>query len=163
MPRFTRAAAACLLLAAIFLPIAILSRSASAAGLTAPAAAPATPQGREAFACKYVHDKLQVWQDRMNLTDWDLNVSLVRATALEPHTLGNIKWDTRTKHATIAVLSAYDYKLPYRSMLDDMEFTIVHELVHLQLASMPRSEASRKIEEHAVNELARSLILLAAH
>ena len=99
----------------------------------------------------------------MHLTDWDLNVSLVRATALEPHTLGNIKWDTQTKQATIAVLSTYDYRLPFQSMLDDMEFTIVHELVHLQLASMPRSEASRKIEEHAVNELASSFIRLARH
>jgi hypothetical protein len=46
-------------------------------------------------------------------------------------------------------------------MLDDMEFTVVHELVHLQLSSLPRSEASRSAEEHAVNEIAGALLKLA--
>jgi len=59
------------------------------------------------------------------------------------------------------VLSPEDYKLPYKAMLDDMEFTIVHELVHLELASLPRSEASRRVEEHAVNEIADALLNLA--
>jgi len=159
MPRFMRAATAFLLLAAS--PFLISFRSASAAGLKPPAVEPSTPQERESFAEKYVRDKLQIWQQRMDLTDWNLHVNLVRPASLEPHTLGNINWDTGAKQATIGVLSAYDYKLPFRSMLYDMEFTIVHELVHLQLASMPRSEASRKIEEHAVNELASSLIRVA--
>ena len=61
------------------------------------------------------------------------------------------------------MLSSSDYKLPYREMLNDMEFTVVHELVHLQLASLPRSDASRRVEEHAVNELARALLKLANH
>ena len=67
------------------------------------------------------------------------------------------------KIAKISVLSTYDYKLPYRDMLDDMEFTVVHEMVHLQLASLPRSDASRRVEEHAVNELAAALLKLAKH
>jgi hypothetical protein len=46
-------------------------------------------------------------------------------------------------------------------MLDDMEFTVVHELVHLQLSSLPRSEASRSAEEHAVNEITQALLNLA--
>jgi hypothetical protein len=63
--------------------------------------------------------------------------------------------------ATIAVMSTYDYKLSFGDMLDDMEFTVVHELVHLQLSSLPRSEASRTAEEHAVNEIAGALLKLA--
>jgi hypothetical protein len=59
------------------------------------------------------------------------------------------------------VLSSYDYTMPWKEMLADMEFTIVHEMVHLHLASMPKSDASRRIEEHAVNELARALLNLA--
>jgi len=162
MFRCPRAAAGVLLLAAaFFFPSAISSRSASAASLTAPGTEPATPQSRELFAENYVRDKLRIWQQRLNLNDWNLRVDLVRPSGLEPKTLGSIHWDTTTKRATIAVLSSYDYKLPFRSMLDDMEFTVVHELVHLQLASLPRSEASRKNEEHAVNELASALIRLA--
>jgi len=130
--------------------------------ISAVAATPDTAaRDREVAAEKFVAQKLQIWQDRLNLKDWDIKFQLVRPDKLEPKTLGNINWDADIKSAKISVLSAYDYKLPYREMLDDMEFTVVHELVHLQLASLPRSEASRRSEEHAVNELAAALLKLA--
>ena len=118
-------------------------------------------QARITGATKFVVQKLQIWQDRMNLKDWDIRVELLRASQLEPQTLGNIHWDTDTKKATIAVLSPLDYNLAYQPMLKDMEFTIVHELVHLELASLPHSEASRRPEETAVNQLADALLRLA--
>jgi hypothetical protein len=43
-------------------------------------------------------------------------------------------------------------------MLDDMELTVVHELVHLDLASLPRGQASRSSEEHAVNGIAQAML-----
>jgi hypothetical protein len=112
-------------------------------------------KAREAAAEKFVAQRLHVWQERLNLTDWDIRFDLVRSKDLEPKTLGNVHWDTDVKTARISVLSTYDYTLPYKDMLKDMEFTVVHELVHLHLASLPRSE------EHAVNELAEALIKLA--
>lgn len=119
------------------------------------------PKDREAIAAKFVTQKLQIWQDRMNLKDWNIQFDLLRTSQLEPKTLGNIHWDTDTKTARISVLHPLDYTLPYQAMLDDMEFTVVHELVHLQLASLPRSDASRRVEEHAVNEIAKALLKLA--
>jgi hypothetical protein len=139
-------------------------------GLVLILAAPPPPQafgwGRESpaldrGAARFIEGKLHVWQTRMNLKDWDIRFELVRADRLEPKTLGNIHWDTDIKAATIAVLSPEDYTISEKAMLDDMEFTIVHELVHLQLASLPRSEASRRVEEHAVNEIATALLKLA--
>ena len=121
-----------------------------------------TPE-RDAAVTKFIDQKLHLWQNRMNLEDWDIKVDVVRADKLEPKTLGNIHWDTDVKAATICVLSPEDYKLPYKAMLDDMEMTIVHELVHLELASLPRSDASRRVEEHAVNEIASALLKLARH
>jgi hypothetical protein len=41
-----------------------------------------------------------------------------------------------------------------------MELTVVHELVHLDLASLPRSQASRSSEEHAVNGIAQAMLQL---
>jgi hypothetical protein len=111
---------------------------------------------------RYVADRLHVWQQRMNLQDWDIRVQLVRAKKLEPKTLGNVHWDTDVKQATIDVLSPLDYQLPYNAMLADMEVTVVHELVHIELASLPRSEASRGTEEHAVQEITAALLRLAA-
>jgi len=126
----------------------------------APPADPAAQQ-REAEAKEFVGKTLQKWQGLMNLSDWDIQVELVRSTTLEPKTLGNIHWDTNTKQAVIQVLSSYDYPLSFPETLNDMEFTVVHELVHLDLASLPRSKASRGTEEHAVNQLANALLNLA--
>lgn len=119
------------------------------------------PEDRDGAVSKFVAQKLQVWQERMNLKDWKITVHLVPADQLEPKTLGNVHWDTDVKTASISVLSPEDYKMPYDAMLNDMEFTIVHELVHLELASLPRSEASRRVEEHAVNEISSALLRLA--
>jgi len=163
MLRRNLAASALLRIAAHFFISLSTLGLASGAGLTPSAdpAEPVTPQEREAVANKFVQGKLQLWQERMNLSDWHIQVKLVRPRALEPKTLGNIHWDSDTKQATIGVLSSYDYRLPFSEMLDDMEFTVVHELVHLDLAALPRSEASRRVEEHAVNELTRALLKLA--
>ena len=131
--------------------------------VSASAATVDSARDRETAAEKFVAQKLQIWQDRLNLKDWDIKIQMVRTDQLEPKTLGNINWDCDVKAAKISVLSSYDYKLPYHEMLNDMEFTVVHELVHLHLASLPRSDASRRVEEKAVNELAAALLRLAKH
>jgi hypothetical protein len=41
-----------------------------------------------------------------------------------------------------------------------MEDTIVHELIHLELASLPTTDTSRSDEEFAVNHLAEGLLEL---
>jgi hypothetical protein len=149
------AAAICLSIAALF-----VFTFATLAFASSPIVSRSQPEEREATAQKFVTQALRIWQNRLNLKDWDIRVDLVRPDALEPRTLGNIHWDTNKKHATIDVLSAYDYTLPLPEMLDDMEFTVVHELVHLHLASLPRSDATSRNEEYAVNQIARALLNL---
>jgi hypothetical protein len=122
---------------------------------------PGNPALREAAAGAFVRRELAIWQERMNMDDWKIHVELTRASDLEPNTLGNSNWDLDTKEATVHVMSPYDYKLPFQAMLDDMEVTVVHELVHIQLAALPRTQASRGNEEHAVVELTSALMNLA--
>ena len=74
--------------------------------------------------------------------------------------MGNIHWDADKKRASIRVLDPADYKMPMAEILADLEFTVVHELIHLELSSLPRSDASRSDEEHAVNQIARALLAL---
>ena len=135
--------------------LSLLSFSVCAAGWSR-----GSGQERDSECGKFISERLQTWQSRMNLKDWNIKVELVRANKLEPKTLGSIHWDTDVKSATIAVLAPEDYKLAHDAMLDDMEVTIVHELVHLELASLPRSDASRRVEERAVNEIAAALLRL---
>ncbi|HLK50596.1 MAG TPA: hypothetical protein VKT49_20790 [Bryobacteraceae bacterium] len=111
----------------------------------------------------YVTERLSVWQQRLKLQDWKISIVMAHPTDLKPKTLGNIHWDADKKSAVIRVLDASDYRLACRDMLDDMEFTVVHELIHLELSSLPRSEASRRDEEYAVNQIADALLALDRH
>jgi hypothetical protein len=123
---------------------------------------PASPDPADASrqAQQYVTERLAYWRQQLKLEEWRISVAPARRGELKPRTLGAIRWDKGRKTAEIWVLDPADYQLPFREMLDDMELTIVHELVHLELASLPRSEASRSTEEHAVNGIADALLAL---
>ena len=108
----------------------------------------------------YVAARLAVWQQRLKLQDWKISVIMSHPSDLKPKTLGNIHWDADKKSAVIRVLHATDYQLGCHDVLDDMEFTVVHELIHLELSSLPRSDASRRDEEFAVNQIADALLAL---
>lgn len=119
---------------------------------------------RSLMAEHFASERLWVWQKRLTLQGWDISVVVSRASELKPHTLGNIRWDLDKKTAVIRVLDPADYRLPFASMLRDIEFTVVHELIHLEMApilsDLQRTEANRMEEEHAVNHMADSLLKL---
>jgi len=119
---------------------------------------------RSLLAESFVAEKLWIWQKRLGLQDWNIAVVVSRATELKPRTLGNIHWELDKKTAIIHVLDPADYKLPLKEMLQDLEFTVVHELIHLDLApvlaDVQRSDANRREEEHAVNHVADALLKL---
>jgi hypothetical protein len=131
---------------------------------TVPATPPETPRERTLLAERYAAERLSVWQKRLNLHDWNISLLVSRATELKPKTLGNIHWDTEKKTAVIRVLDPADYKLPFSEMLQDLEFTVVHELIHLELSPvlspLQRNDANRREEEHAVNHMAEALLKL---
>lgn len=128
--------------------------------LAQPAASEPSPHERGLQAESFVNGRLPIWQQRLNLQDWKIAIIMSHPADLKPKTLGNIHWDADKKSAVIRVLDASDYRLPFREMLEDMEFTVVHELIHLELSSLPRSDASRRDEEHAVNTIADALLKL---
>jgi hypothetical protein len=110
----------------------------------------------------FITERLSVWRKRLKLEDWNIKIILARSNDLRPKTVGNIHWDSETKEATIRVLDPADYQLTRDAMLKDMEFTVVHELIHLELtpllSTVTRSEASRGKEEHTVNALADAIL-----
>lgn len=114
----------------------------------------------EASAVPFLLRRLAVWQQRLDLQDWTISVTQTHPADLKKDTLGNIHWDADKKTAAIRVLDAADYSRTCADALADMEFTIVHELIHLELSSLPRSDASRRAEEHAVNHIADALLQL---
>lgn len=115
-------------------------------------------EDRSRLAASHLRDALPRWQKRLKLDDWNVTIVPSDPRELRPGTFGNIRWDSTKKRAVIRVLDARHYEMPYRTALRDMEFTVVHELIHLELSSLPRSEASRSDEEHAVNRIAQALL-----
>ncbi|MCL5745077.1 MAG: hypothetical protein M1541_14320, partial [Acidobacteria bacterium] len=124
------------------------------------AAAPVPIDRSRAAVNSFLNEKLAVWQKRLALQDWKISLHVVRLSEFKPQTIGGIRWDRDTKTADIKVLDPRDYKTSYADTLNDLELTIVHELCHLQLSSLPRSEASRSAEEKAVNRLSEALVAL---
>jgi len=124
----------------------------------------ATPAERTALVQSFATEKLWKWQQRLSLEDWKITLEVARASELKPHTLGNIHWDADRKTAVIHVLDPADYRMSFPDMLKDVEFTVVHELIHLELvpvlAPLQRTDANRRDEEHAVNHMADALLQL---
>ena len=128
---------------------------------SAPAAPAADPEYEKCLVAQsFLGERLWIWQKRLNLTNWNIRLKLARSSELKPKTLGNIHWDAPTHSAELKVMAPEDYQISTHDMLADMEFTVVHELIHLQLSSLPRSEASRGAEEHAVNQITQALLNL---
>lgn len=146
------------LLFSILLALALLTIS-SRAALGQDLSSVDTEQ-RARLAEAFVNEKLAAWQRNLGLEDWKISIVMSRRSDLKPKTLGGIRWDKVKRSAVLWVLAVSEYQVPVREMLDDMELTVVHELIHIHLSSLPRSEASRRDEELAVNQLAQALLKL---
>ena len=132
---------------------------AAAAAADEPASVPERHQCVTA-AEPFLMERIAIWQRRLKLTDWRISFVMSNPGQLLPNTVGEIHWDREEKSAVIRVLSASYYQTSCRDALKDMEFTLVHELIHLELSSLPRSEASRADEEFAVNQITNALLAL---
>jgi hypothetical protein len=111
---------------------------------------------QESFAA----ERLSFWQQRLNLQDWKVSITVCRSSDLRRQTVGNVHWDPKKKTAVIRVLDASDYEIGFPAVLRDVEITVVHELVHLELAYLPRNESSADPEEQAVNRITDALLKL---
>jgi len=131
-------------------------------GVVRSGAAPRFPSPTEAplLAQDYLQKRLKLWQGILHLDTWNVTLEVSPRTELRSGTVGNIHWDEEQKSARIRVLQASDYKVPFYSALEDMEFTVLHELLHLELAALPRTDESRVEEEHAVDRMATALLQL---
>src|SRR2546426_5444103 len=127
-------------------------------GSAAPASRDRVTSAPAVVSEEQVHDWLHLWQKRLHLEDWKVDVKIVRIWDLEQGTLGHIDWSVPHRTATIKVLNPSDYELPKDKIPADVELSIVHELVHLHLSVLPLNRSTRNAEEQVVSMLADALV-----
>ena len=131
------------------------------AELTANATIIAPHSDNSLIAQRYLNEKLSLWQKRLNLQAWNVTVIASQRDGLRTGTLGNISWDPEKKTAVIRVLDPSNYQTSSDATLRDLEFTVVHELIHLEFSASTRpDQSSRADEEIAVNNIAEALLTL---
>ena len=101
-------------------------------------------------------DQMKAWQKRLGLDEWNLNLQVVRQSEIDPNAWGASHWDAHAKTATIQVLDPRDYNLKGADLRLDMECTIVHELVHIQVSPLDAPDAH--VREDVVNKIMVALL-----
>jgi hypothetical protein len=108
---------------------------------------------------------LQIWQNKLQLADWSVAMEIVDDHALGGVAMGDIRWDLRTKRASIRILREADYDLPAVMARLDQQATVLHELVHLRHAStgdrQDADEASVILQTNALLRANRQWRILA--
>jgi hypothetical protein len=96
------------------------------------------------------------WQILLNLKAWTLRLDVSKDDASETGGCAAISTDSELRRADITFYqSAFD---------EDMEETVIHELLHLHFASF-RTEpetAARDLEEHAIYAISKCLARMVA-
>ena len=100
--------------------------------------------------------QMKSWQRRLGLEDWSLTLRLVRQSEIDRNSWGTAEWDPDARTGVINVLDPRDYNLKGGDLKLDMECTIVHELVHIQVS--PLGGHNDGAREEVVNKLMAALI-----
>lgn len=100
--------------------------------------------------------QMKFWQKRLGLEEWNLALRVVRQTEIDRNSWGAAEWDPDSKSGTISVLDPRDYNLKGGELKLDMECTIVHELVHIQVS--PLAARDEHTREEVVNKIMVALL-----
>lgn len=101
------------------------------------------------------------WQKRLRLQDWIVKPRIARKFDFVDRAQGQCNWTIETKIATILILDPIDY--PRDTLFEqDLEQTLVHELLHLHLAGVLEEDnrANEITIEQAIDCTAMALVQL---
>jgi hypothetical protein len=108
-----------------------------------------------------LQEKLVEWQKRLRLQDWLITTRIARNKDVSANSQGHCSWVINKKMATILILDPIDY--PTDTMFkQDMEQTLVHELLHLHFAPFDdETDTPKEVAiEQAVDCIAYGLVQL---
>jgi len=98
------------------------------------------------------------WQETLRLQEWIIALSVCRARDMGDSRQGECAWIISKKEACISILDAIDFP-PGHIHAQDMEKTLVHELLHLHFAAFASDEDYiDRAHEQAIDLIASGLI-----
>jgi hypothetical protein len=100
--------------------------------------------------------QMKFWQKRLGLDEWSIALRVVRQAEIDRNAWGTAEWDPARKTGVINVLHPRDYNLRGGELRLDMECTIVHELVHIQVS--PLAARDEGVREEIVNKIMFALM-----
>lgn len=107
-----------------------------------------------------VQESCEYWKKKLRLQDWIIKAGIYRERHM--HFIGNgeCEWQLKNKTATIRIIDPIDY--PENLIIDqDMENTLVHELLHLHFAPLYADTDDKSIndaQEQAIDCIAQALV-----
>lgn len=112
------------------------------------------------FTDEQLQEKLKEWQKRLRLQDWIITAKIKRGRDLSNDSQANVHYVLPKKMATISIMDPIDY--PPDSMVpQDMEDSLVHELLHLHFAPISDDDDDDKYYtamEQMIESIASGLI-----
>lgn len=113
------------------------------------------------FTQEELQEKLEIWQKRLRLQDWIIQVRIVREREMKLEGCqAEVSWTLENKTATIRMLDPLDYP-PDSNIQQDMEDSLIHELLHLHLAPITGQDVDgvfRIAEEQAIESITSGII-----
>jgi hypothetical protein len=108
-----------------------------------------------------VQESCEQWQKVLRLQDWVIKAGIYRERDMHlGKCCGECEWNLKTKIATIRILDPIDY--PDNLIMDqDMEKTLVHELLHLHFGPLYADTDDTSIndaQEQAIDCIANALV-----
>lgn len=101
------------------------------------------------------------WQQILNLQHWDVFVKLCRLSEFDDYdSQGEIDYTIESGKSIIKIIDSADY--PQSPFMQDMEQTLVHELLHLKFSAFEPNINTLEYSffENTINSLATTLVEL---
>lgn len=98
------------------------------------------------------------WQKVLRLQDWDVRITFARHFDI-PERLGQCSWILNKKAANIEILIPGDFNHS-SEWRQDIEKTVVHELLHLHFAPIDKDDSTEQPTEQAIEALAGGFVSL---
>jgi hypothetical protein len=112
---------------------------------------------------EHLQTTLVEWQKRLRLQDWIITAKIARARDLSlDNSAATVDWNYNKRMAVIKIIDEIDYQ-PGLMEEQDMEISLVHELLHLHYAGFENTEADsieNSLMEQSIEAISRTLVEL---